>query len=109
MRCAIVTQTAGKASTPREVLRGFSGRSRAHLRRHLRRHVRGPVPGQASGRHRGLRHPDDDQRIKQALDEADLADQGESVEDELRDRRGRGLADDDIRSDRGDDEHKAPK
>ncbi|MGH8076798.1 MAG: hypothetical protein ACREPE_05665 [Lysobacter sp.] len=61
--------------------------------------------GQASGKHQGLRHPDDDQRVKQALDEVDLADQGESAEDELRDRRGRGLPNtNDVRSDSNDDE-----
>lgn len=47
--------------------------------------------GQASGQHQGLHHPDENQRIKQALNDADLADLGESAEDQLRDRRGRGL------------------
>lgn len=65
----------------------------------------GKARGEASGKHQGLRHPDDDQRVKQALDEVDLQDQGESVEDELRDRRGRGLPNTaDVRSDRTDDE-----
>lgn len=65
----------------------------------------GSGTGEASGKHQGLRHPDNDQRVKQALDEVDLADQGESAEDELRDRRGRGLPNTtDIRSDRNDDE-----
>ena len=51
----------------------------------------GQATGQASGQHQGLHHPDDDQRVKQALDDADLADLGESAEDRLRDRGGRGL------------------
>lgn len=51
----------------------------------------GQATGQASGQHQGLHHPDDDQRVKQALDDADLADLGESAEDQLRDRGGRGL------------------
>jgi hypothetical protein len=53
----------------------------------------GQATGQASGQHQGLHHPDDDQRVKQALDDADLADLGESAEDQLRDRGGRGLPD----------------
>lgn len=61
--------------------------------------------GQASAKHQGLRHPDNDQRTRQALDEVDLADQGESAEDELRDRRSRGLPNTtDVRSDSNDDE-----
>lgn len=52
----------------------------------------GPRAGEASGRHEGLRHPvDDDQQIHQRLDEVGLEDQGDVVEDALRDRRGRGL------------------
>lgn len=51
----------------------------------------GQATGQASGQHQGLHHPDEDQRVKQALDDADLADLGESAEDQLRDRGGRGL------------------
>lgn len=60
----------------------------------------GQAIGQTSGQHQGLHHPDDDQRVKQALDDADLADLGESAEDQLRDRGGRGLPNDvDIDSD----------
>lgn len=62
-----------------------------------------PIIGQAisqtSGQHQGLHHPDDDQRVKQALDDADLADLGESAEDQLRDRGGRGLPDTGIKAD----------
>jgi hypothetical protein len=48
-------------------------------------------PGEASGKHEGLRHPiDDDQRVKQRLDDAGTDDQGEAVEDQLRDRRSSG-------------------
>jgi len=54
----------------------------------------GQAIGQTSGQHQGLHHPDDDQRVKQALDDADLADLGESAEDQLRDRGGRGLPND---------------
>ena len=53
----------------------------------------GQATGQASGQHQGLHHPADDQRVKQALDDADLADLGESADDQLRDRGGRGLPD----------------
>ena len=54
----------------------------------------GQTIGQTSGQHQGLHHPDEDQRVKQALDDADLADLGESAEDQLRDRGGRGLPND---------------
>ena len=62
-------------------------------------------PGEASGRHQGLRQPGDDQRDEQALDGAGLDDLGVSVEDEIRGRRGSGVAPaDDVRSDGNDDE-----
>ena len=48
---------------------------------------------EASGQHEGLRHPvDDDQRVEQRLDDVDLDDQGEVIDDQLRDRRSRGKA-----------------
>lgn len=47
----------------------------------------------ASGRHEGLRHPvDDDQRVEQRLDDVGLDDQGDVLDDALRDRRGSGVA-----------------
>lgn len=46
--------------------------------------------GVASGQHQGLRRPSDDQEVEQALHDVDLQDQGESVEDRLRDRRSSG-------------------
>lgn len=46
--------------------------------------------GQASAKHQGLHRPADDQRIGQALDDVGLEDQGEVLEDELRDRRSSG-------------------
>ncbi len=51
-----------------------------------------PDPGSAvaSGQHHGLRRPDVGQPVEQALDQIDLADQGEVAEDQLRDRRSRG-------------------
>ena len=46
---------------------------------------------EASGRHEGLRHPvDDDRRVEQRLDDVGLEDQGDVLDDELRDRRGSG-------------------
>ena len=59
----------------------------------------------ASGQHQGLKRPADDQRVEQALRDADLDELGENVEDQLRDRRGSGLPPD-VRSDRGTDERK---
>lgn len=48
---------------------------------------------EASGQHEGLRHPvDDDQRVQQRLDDVGLDDQGDIVEDQLRDRRSSGTA-----------------
>lgn len=56
--------------------------------------------GQASARHQGLHRPNDDQRVGQALDDVGLDDQGEVLEDELRDRRSRGAPPaNDVRSD----------
>lgn len=46
--------------------------------------------GQASARHQGLRRPSDDQQIEQKLGEVGLEDQGEVLEDHLRDRRSSG-------------------
>ena len=46
--------------------------------------------GEASGKHQGLRQPADDQRVEAALDDVGLDDRGESMEDQLRDRRGKG-------------------
>jgi len=46
--------------------------------------------GVASGQHQGLHRPSDDQRVEQALDDIGLEDQGEVLEDQLRDRRSRG-------------------
>jgi hypothetical protein len=55
---------------------------------------------EASGKHQGVRQPGDDQRVEQALDDAGLDDLGASVEDEIRGRRGSGVAPaDDVRSD----------
>jgi len=48
-------------------------------------------PGEASGKHEGLRHPvDDDQRVKQRLDEVGADETADAVEDQLRDRRSSG-------------------
>lgn len=49
-----------------------------------------PGSGVASGQHHGLRRPDVGQPVEQALDQIDLADQGELAEDQMRDRRSRG-------------------
>jgi hypothetical protein len=46
--------------------------------------------GVASGQHHGLHRPDVGQPVEQALDQVDLADQGEVAEDQWRDRRSRG-------------------
>lgn len=46
---------------------------------------------EAGGQHEGLRHPiDDDQRVEQRLDDVGLEDEGEVLEDHLRDRRSKG-------------------
>jgi len=47
--------------------------------------------GVASGQHQGLHRPSDDQRVGQALDDVGLEDQGDVLEDQLRDRRSRGV------------------
>ena len=46
--------------------------------------------GVASGQHQGLHRPSDDQRVEQALDDVGLEDQGDVLDDQLRDRRSRG-------------------
>lgn len=51
----------------------------------------GSDASEASGRHEGLRHPvDDAQRVQQRLDDVGLDDQGDVIDDELRDRRSSG-------------------
>ena len=50
----------------------------------------GRSSGIASGQHQGLHRPNDDQRVEQALDDVGLEDQGDVLEDQLRDRRSRG-------------------
>lgn len=56
---------------------------------------------EASGQHEGLRHPvDDDQRVEQRLDDVGPDDQGEVVEDQLRDRRSSGKGPEDNASDK---------
>jgi hypothetical protein len=45
----------------------------------------------ASGQHHGLRQPDDDQRVEDALDNVGLKDSAATLEDEMRDRRGKGV------------------
>ena len=63
--------------------------------------TQGSGASEASGQHEGLRHPvDDDQRVEQRLDDVGLDDQGEVVEDQLRDRRSSGAAPDDGGGDR---------
>ena len=46
--------------------------------------------GLASPPHQGLRRPDNDAAIRDALRQTDLADMGLSAEDRLRDRRSNG-------------------
>lgn len=60
---------------------------------------RGQGGREASNPHHGLRQPADDQRVKQALDDVGLDDQGEVLEDQLRDRRSSGA----LRSKKADD------
>ena len=60
--------------------------------------------GVASGKHQGLRQPEDDQRTRDKLENADLESRGAGMEDHLRDRRGKGVAgayDDSIDHDAG--------
>lgn len=55
---------------------------------------RGTGGNEAGGQHKGLRHPaDDDQRVGQRLDDAGLDDEGEILDDHLRDRRSKGAPD----------------
>lgn len=55
--------------------------------------------GIASGQHQGLHRPSDDQRVEQALGDIGLDDQGEVLEDQLRDRRSRGAPPEDATED----------
>ncbi|WP_159015645.1 hypothetical protein [Cognatiluteimonas profundi] len=48
--------------------------------------------GQASALHSGIKHPTDEQALEERLDDADVASLGSGVEDEMRDRRGKGVA-----------------
>jgi hypothetical protein len=51
---------------------------------------------EAGGQQEGLRHPiDDEQRVKQRLDDVGLDDQGDAMDDQLRDRRSSGTPADD--------------
>ena len=50
--------------------------------------------GEASGTHQPVRRPDHDQSIEQRLDDVGLEDRGDVLEDDLRDRRSRGLSPD---------------
>jgi hypothetical protein len=52
---------------------------------------RGQGGSEAGGQHQGLRHPADDRNVQQRLNEVGLDDQGDALEDELRDRRSRGV------------------
>jgi len=47
--------------------------------------------GVASGRKQGLRQPDDDNRVEDALDTVRLRDSDAAVQDQLRDKRGKGV------------------
>lgn len=47
--------------------------------------------GEASGQSQGLRQPDDDKRVEDALDTVRLRDSGAAVEDQVRDKRGKGV------------------
>lgn len=47
--------------------------------------------GEASGQHEPVRRPDHDQSVEQRLDDVSLEGRGDVLEDELRDRRSRGL------------------
>jgi hypothetical protein len=48
--------------------------------------------GQASALHSGFQHPADEQGLEERLDDADVASLGSGVEDEMRDRRSKGVA-----------------
>ncbi|KQY52232.1 hypothetical protein [Lysobacter sp. Root494] len=53
--------------------------------------TRQPGGSEAGGQQEGLRHPvDDEQRVKQRLDDVGLDDQGDVADDQLRDRRSSG-------------------
>lgn len=48
--------------------------------------------GQASALHSAIKHPTDEQGLEERLDDADVASLGSGVEDEMRDRRSKGVA-----------------
>lgn len=47
--------------------------------------------GVASGQKQGLRQPDDDKRVEDALDTVRLRDSSAAVEDQVRDKRSKGV------------------
>lgn len=47
--------------------------------------------GEASGKHPGLRQPADDGRVEDAVDNIGLKDSSATLEDRLRDKRGKGV------------------
>ena len=49
--------------------------------------------GRASGKHQGLHQPAEDARVEDAVDNIGLSDRGESMEDQRRDRRSKGVRD----------------
>ena len=60
--------------------------------------------GVASGQKHGLRQPEDDKRVEDALETVRLRDSGAAVEDQLRDKRGKGVRggfDDSLEGDAG--------
>jgi hypothetical protein len=60
-----------------------------------------PGSSEAGGQQEGLRHPiDDEQRVKQRLDDVGLDDQGDVADDQLRDRRSSGTPLDDHAGDK---------
>jgi hypothetical protein len=50
--------------------------------------------GQASGLHSAIKHPTDEQSLEERLDNVDVSSLGSGVEDEMRDRRSKGVAGD---------------
>jgi len=48
--------------------------------------------GEASGKHQGMYRPDGQREVEDKLENVGLGDRGESMEDHLRDKRGKGVA-----------------
>lgn len=72
----------------------MSRQERIQPRNDGRRDAADDPGGIASGKHQGLRRPDNDGDVADALANVSLKDRGAVMEDHLRDKRGNGVAGD---------------